>query len=114
MLYKTSIIQNEKNVVTSLPRKHMLEFVTPWVFREIPKKASKKLYFLVQLKRARGLPASDLVLFYLSCVRSTVDYAKSVFHHALPQYLNNELMLIKGVFDNFSQHELQLPANFWT
>ena len=40
---------------------------------EVVKKASKKLYFLVQLKRAR-LPPSDLVLFYLSCVRFTVDY----------------------------------------
>ena len=40
---------------------------------EVVKKASKKLYFLVQLKRAR-LPPSDIVLSYLSCVRSTVDY----------------------------------------
>lgn len=45
---------------------------------EVVKKASKKLYFLVQLKRSR-LPPSDLVLLYLSCVRSTVDYAIPVF-----------------------------------
>ena len=44
----------------------------------VRKKASKKLYFLVQLKRSR-LPPSDLVLLYLSCVRSTVDYAIPVF-----------------------------------
>ena len=61
---------------------------------ELVKKTSKKLYFLVQLKRAR-LPPSDLVLFYLSCVRSTIDYGVSVFHNALPQYLKNELIHIE-------------------
>ena len=45
---------------------------------EVVKKASKKLYFLVQLKRSR-LPPSDLVRLYLSCVRSTVGYAIPVF-----------------------------------
>ena len=45
---------------------------------EVVKKASKKLYSLVQLKRSR-LPPSDLVRLYLSCVRSTVDYAIPVF-----------------------------------
>ena len=44
----------------------------------VRKKASKKLYFLVQLKRSR-LPPSDLVRLYLSCVRSTVGYAIPVF-----------------------------------
>ena len=38
---------------------------------EIIKKASKKLYLLVQLKRAR-VPPSDLDLFYKACVRSGV------------------------------------------
>ena len=45
---------------------------------EVVKKASKKLYSLVQLKRSR-LPPSDLVRLYLSCVRSTVGYAIPVF-----------------------------------
>ena len=35
--------------------------------REVVKKASKRLYFLVQLKRAR-LPTSELVLFYCTCI----------------------------------------------
>ena len=61
---------------------------------EVVKKASKKLYFLVQLKRAR-LPPSDLVLFYLSCVRSTVDYGVPAFYNALLQYLKNELVRIE-------------------
>ena len=41
---------------------------------ELVKKSSKKLHFLVQLKRAR-VPPSDLVLFYKACIRSPVDYA---------------------------------------
>ena len=45
---------------------------------ELVKKTNKKLYFLVQLKRAR-LPPSDLVLFYLSCVRATIDYGVPVY-----------------------------------
>ena len=59
----------------------------------VVKKASKKLYFLVQLKRAR-LPPSDLVLFYLSCVQSTVGNGVPAFYNALPQYLKNELVRI--------------------
>ena len=42
--------------------------------KEVIKKASKRLYYLTQLKRAR-LPVEDLVLFYTSCVRSVMDYA---------------------------------------
>ena len=51
--------------------------------KEVVKKASKRLYYLVQLKRAR-LPVKDLVLFYTSCVRSVMDYAVPAFYHSLP------------------------------
>ena len=57
---------------------------------EVIKKAAKRLYFLVQLKRAR-VPRKDLCLFYITCVRSVTDYAAPVFHHALPAYLSREL-----------------------
>ena len=57
---------------------------------EITKKAAKRLYFLVQLKRAR-VSQEDLCLFYTTCVRSVIDYAAPVFHHALPAYLSQEL-----------------------
>ena len=57
---------------------------------EVTKKAAKRLYFLVQLKRAR-VPQKDLCLFYITCVRSVIDYAAPVFHHALPAYLSLEL-----------------------
>ena len=36
------------------------------------KKAAKRLYFLVQLKRAK-VPSNDLGLFYIACVRSVLD-----------------------------------------
>ena len=46
---------------------------------EILKKASKRLYFLVQLKRAK-VTRTDLGLFYSSCIRSIMDYAVPAFH----------------------------------
>ena len=60
----------------------------------IVKKASKRLYFLSQLKRAK-IPTADLVLFYIICVTSVVDYAVPVFHYALPKYLIEELERIQ-------------------
>ena len=53
-------------------------------------KASKRLYLVVQLKRAK-LPRSDLVLLYDTCIRSSLVYAAPVFFHALPKYLQCEL-----------------------
>ena len=41
---------------------------------EIVKKASKRLYFLTQLKRAT-IARTDLGPFYSSCIRSIMDYA---------------------------------------
>ena len=61
---------------------------------EIIKKASKRLYFLTQLKRA-GVPKQDLALFYVSCVRSVIDYAALVFFNGLPSYLKKELVRLK-------------------
>lgn len=45
---------------------------------DVIKKAAKRLYFLVQLKRAKDL-CNDLGLFYITCVRSVLDYAIPVF-----------------------------------
>ena len=57
---------------------------------ETIKKASERLYFLVQLKRAR-LPCRDLVLFYVTCRRTILVYVVPVFFYALPKYLRCEL-----------------------
>ena len=61
---------------------------------EVIKKVNKRLYFLVQLRRAR-VPPQDLALFYTSCVRSVVDYAIPAFYHCLPQYLKHELVRLE-------------------
>ena len=46
---------------------------------EILKKASRRLYFLLQLKRAK-VTRTDLGLFYSSCIRSIMDYAVPAYH----------------------------------
>ena len=53
----------------------------------IVKKASKRLYFLSQLKRAK-VPSNDLVNFYVTCIRSLLLYSCQVFHFNLPEFLN--------------------------
>ena len=53
-----------------------------------------RLYFLIQLKRAR-VSQKDLCLFYVTCVRSFIDYAAPVFHYSLPAYVMQELERIQ-------------------
>ena len=60
----------------------------------IIKKASKRLYFLSQLKRAKIHP-KDLVKFYITCIRSILTYACQVFHFSLPDYLCTALEQIQ-------------------
>ena len=36
-------------------------------------------------------PLQIYAFFYITCVRSVIDYAAPVFHHALPAYLSQEL-----------------------
>ena len=62
--------------------------------KEVIKKARKRLYYLLQLRRAR-LPVEDLVLIYTSCVQSVMDHAVPAFYHALPQYLKNDLIRLE-------------------
>ena len=61
---------------------------------EIVKKASKRLYFLRQLKRAH-VEKALLLRFYTSCIRSVCDYAIPVFHASLPQYLIDDLKRVQ-------------------
>ena len=57
---------------------------------EVVKKGNKRLYFLRQLKRAQ-VNSKELVLFYLTCIRSIMEYACALFHCSLPQYLSVDL-----------------------
>jgi hypothetical protein len=52
---------------------------------KIIKKANKRLHFLVQLRIRERLPPENLVLFYITCIRSVIDGHQ--FYHSLPQYL---------------------------
>ena len=54
------------------------------------KKANKRLYFLVMLKRA-GVPLKDIVAFYTTAIRPVLEYCSPVFLHALPKYLCNDI-----------------------
>ena len=56
---------------------------------DVIKKAAKRLYFLVQLKGAK-VTCNDLGLFYITCVRSVLDYAIPFYYYSLPKYLVNE------------------------
>ena len=68
----------------------------PWNvhIEEVIKNANKRLYFLVQLKRAK-VPLKKLVLFYTICVRLVIDYAIPAFYHALPRYLKKGLVRLE-------------------
>ena len=64
---------------------------------ELVKKASQEHYFLVQLKRSQA-PPDDLVAYYCSCIRSSLDYACPVFHYALRQYKESPLVYLPWSF----------------
>lgn len=72
----------------------------------ICKKVATRLYFLRQLKRAK-VPTNDLLSFYTTCIRPVAEYACSVFHTALPQYLSDQLeRLQKRALRIISNNEL--------
>ena len=48
---------------------------------DVIKKASKRLYFLVQLKRSR-VPRHDMSTFYTACIRPVLTYAAPAFFYA--------------------------------
>ena len=79
------------------------------------KKASQKLYFLVQLKRA-NVSSAYLVAYYRTCIRSTLDYACQVFHNELPNYLRADLERIQKrpmhcIFPNLSYSAALVKAS---
>ena len=57
---------------------------------ECIKKANKRLYFIVLLKRA-NVPAYDIVTFYCTAIRPVLEYCAQVYHHALPHYLSDDV-----------------------
>jgi hypothetical protein len=61
---------------------------------KICKKASKRLYFLSQLKRAK-VPTKELVNFHITCIRPVLTYACEVFNFSLQDNLKSLLERIQ-------------------
>ena len=61
---------------------------------DVIKKASKRLYFLVQSKKARVL-RQERSTFYTVCIHSILTCASLVFFYALPKYLKDELVRVE-------------------
>ena len=57
---------------------------------EIMKKCAPRFYFVRQLKR-KHLATSELLTFYLCCIRPVAEYGCQLFHNALPKYLSADL-----------------------
>ena len=62
-----------------------------------------------EIEKASG-EDSELILFYITCIRSVLDYAVPVFYYSLPNYLIKELERIQeramGItFPNMEYHE---------
>ena len=69
---------------------------TPHV-EKIVSKATKRLYLITQLKRAK-VPIEDIIQIYCACIRSILEYASPVFHNSLPKYLDNEIERVQKRF----------------
>ena len=57
---------------------------------ELVRKKSTRLYFLRQLKKLH-VAARELILFYITCVCSILEYGSPVFHRLVPSYLSEDL-----------------------
>ena len=57
---------------------------------ELVRKVSTRLYFPRQLKKWQ-VATRELLLFYITCIRSILEYSSPVFHRALPSYVSEDL-----------------------
>lgn len=58
------------------------------------KKVNERIDFLIQLKRAK-VPPKDLSLFYVTCIRSVMDYGVVSYVNSLPKYLKYEIARVE-------------------
>ena len=61
--------------------------------REIIKKANKRFYFILLLKRA-VVEVEDILKFYCSVIRPVLEYCAGALHHSPPKYLVEELEIV--------------------
>ena len=57
---------------------------------ELVWKVSTRLFFLRQLKKSH-IARRQLLLFYITCILSILEYGSPVFHSALPSHLSEDL-----------------------
>ena len=57
---------------------------------DVLKKANKRMFFPILLKRAK-VPVRDIISLYLTCIRPVLEYCAPLYHHALPDYLSNDI-----------------------
>lgn len=81
-----AIVINGKEISVS----NSVKILGVTISSECFKKANKRLSFIVLLKRA-NVPLSDIVNFYCTMIRPVLEYCAPVFHHALPQYLSDDI-----------------------
>ena len=62
--------------------------------RESIKKANKRLYLIVLLKRA-DVEFEDILKFYCSVIRPVVEYCAQTFHYSLPKYLVEKVEILQ-------------------
>jgi len=63
--------------------------------------ATKRLYFLKQLKRA-GVPHAQLLHYYLAVIRLVLEYAAPVRHHSLNKSQMNQIESVQKKGDAYN------------
>ena len=58
------------------------------------RKVSTRLYFLTRLKKS-SVATRELLLFYITCIRSILEYGSPVFHRSLTNDLSKDLERLK-------------------
>ena len=54
------------------------------------RKVSTRLYFLTRLKKS-SVATRELLLFYITCIRSILEYGRPVFHRSLTNDLSKDI-----------------------
>ena len=80
----------------------------------LTKKASKRIYSVRLLKRA-SVAEQDLVTFYITCIRSVLEYACPAWFYSTPSYLLEQLESIQRrtmrvIYPDHSYHDACLQA----
>ena len=75
---------------------------------EVIKKANKRLYFIILLKRAKVSP-KDIVNFYCTVIRPILEYCAPVFHYSIPSFLSEDLETVQK-----RALKIILPANSYS